>query len=243
MPVSHLLRRRRHRSHRRSALTGACVVVCVAAVLGGAACGVAASRSATVPLVQPGAPGSAARTVSVAQATDLGAIRYTAADVAFMQGMLMHHAQAVEMTSLLRSRTARQDMRQLAARIDASQDDEMRMMREWLTRRGVSVDGGDHAQHGGGSGADRGNPPMRMPGMLSPEQMQTLAAARGAAFDQLFLTGMTAHHEGALQMVADLFATPGAGQESEIYAFASDVEADQRAEIARMRTLLQEMSR
>ena len=84
----------------------------------------AASRSAAVPLVQPGAPGSAARTVSVAQATDLGAIRFTAADVAFMQGMLMHHAQAVEMTSLLRSRTARQEMRQLAARIDASQDDE-----------------------------------------------------------------------------------------------------------------------
>lgn len=175
-------------------------------------------------LVQPGAPGEPARTVSAAEAVGPAA-KVSDADVRFMQDMLVHHAQAVEMTTLLRTRTARDDMRLLAGRIEASQDDEMAFMRRWLETRGLDVPGA-HAAH------DHGAAPM--PGMLSPQEMERLAAVRGPAFDRLFLEGMIKHHAGALEMVARLFATPGAAQETEIFGFASDVDADQRIEIARM---------
>jgi uncharacterized protein (DUF305 family) len=158
---------------------------------------------------------------------------FTAADVRFMQGMIGHHAQAIEMVDLLKSRTNSDDMRKLAQRIELSQNDEMRMMRDWLQARGQQVPG-EHAHH---------DPAMRMPGMLTPEEMATLAAAKGEAFDRLFLEGMIRHHEGALVMVRELFATPGAGQESEIYTFASDVDADQRMEIARMVAMLKELEK
>lgn len=148
-----------------------------------------------------------------------------------MQGMITHHAQAVEMTTLLRTRTARADMRLLAGRIEASQEDEMAFMRRWLEVRGRAAPDA-HAQH-----EHRGIP---MPGMLSAEEMARLAASAGPGFDRLFLDGMIKHHAGALAMVADLFATQGAGQDTEIFAFASDVDADQRIEIARMQSMLTE---
>ena len=161
------------------------------------------------------------------------ATQHTPADVKFMQGMIQHHAQAVQMVALVPQRTQRQDLKLLAMRIDVSQTDEMEMMRLWLRDRGEAVpDTGAHAGHGahGGHGL--------MPGMLSPEEMEALARATGAEFDRLFLEGMIKHHEGALAMVEELFATPGAGQETAIFSFASDVDADQRAEIDRMRKLL-----
>jgi uncharacterized protein (DUF305 family) len=151
-----------------------------------------------------------------------------------MQGMIGHHQQAIDMTGLLSTRTARDDMRKLALRIEVSQSDEIRMMQRWLEARGQEVPS-LHALHAHGA--------TLMPGMLTQQEMDRLAAANGAEFDRLFLEGMIKHHGGALTMVKDLFATPGAGQESEIFAFASDVDADQRMEIERMAAMLKERQR
>jgi uncharacterized protein (DUF305 family) len=186
------------------------------------------------PIVQPGAPGEPTREIGVAEAIDLSGVRHTPADVAFMQGMLGHHAQAVEMTALVPARTDNDRIRALALRIGISQADEIVMMREWLSRRGEPVPDA-HAHHGHDA-------PL-MPGMLTAGEMRQLADARGTAFDRLFLEGMIRHHQGALTMVDTLMATPGAGQESEIFAFVSDVDADQRMEIGRMRAMLREIAR
>jgi uncharacterized protein (DUF305 family) len=180
-------------------------------------------------IVQPGAPGQATRVISEEKATDLSRVQFTAADVRFMQGMIGHHAQALEMAALLPDRTSRDDMRLLAKRIDVSQADEIQMMQRWLEARGQEVPG-LHAHHAPGA-------PL-MPGMLTAAEMSRLADARADAFDRLFLELMIKHHEGALTMVKELYAGAGAGQESEIYAFASDVNADQRMEIDRMRGML-----
>ena len=146
-----------------------------------------------------------------------------------MQGMMGHHAQALEMTALLSTRTARDDMRLLARRMDESQADEIKLMREWLEERGAAVPDA-HAHHAPGAAP--------MPGMLTAAEMARLADATGPAFDRLFLELMIKHHEGALTMVNALFATEGAGQEPAIFAFASDVYADQQIEIDRMRGML-----
>lgn len=182
-------------------------------------------------IVQPGAPGQPTREIVASEATDTSGVRHTAADVRFMQGMIGHHAQALEMTALLPSRTTRADLRALARRIEASQSDEMAMMNGWLTERGEALPD-PHAHHAHGA---------LMPGMLTAGEMQRLRDARGAAFERLFLEGMIRHHDGALTMVRELFATPGAGQEPELFAFASDVEADQAMEIRRMRALVKEL--
>jgi uncharacterized protein (DUF305 family) len=186
------------------------------------------------PLVQPGAPGEGSRTLTARQAVDLSRVRHTPADVRFMQGMLGHHAQAIEMTELLRTRTDREDMRLMARRIELSQADEITMMRRWLQRRGEQVPA-EHAHHAPGA--------TLMPGMLSAEEMGRLSAATGVTFDRLFLELMIKHHDGALTMVQDLFASPGAGQEAEIFTFASDVDADQRIEIDRMSAMLSELQK
>ena len=192
----------------------------------------AGCRSAAGPaLVQPGAPGQDSRRVTAEQAAELSRVQHTAADVRFMQGMIAHHAQAVEMTALVEARTTSDDMRLLARRIALSQEDEIRMMREWLQRRGQQGPG-EHAQHM--------HPGGLMPGMATPEDMARLAAAEGRDFDRLFLELMIRHHAGALTMVEELFATPGAGQEGDVFAFASDVDADQRMEIDRMGAMLKE---
>jgi uncharacterized protein (DUF305 family) len=204
-------------------------------VLGVAA---ASCRSAALdqsaPVVQPGAPGQSSRIVTAGELAADRRPAFTAADVRFMQGMIGHHAQALEMTALLETRSASANMRKLAKRIDVSQADEITMMQEWLTARGQALPD-PHAHHASGA--------TLMPGMLSTGEMARLAAATGPAFDRLFLEFMIRHHDGALVMVRELFATPGAGQESEIYAFASDVDADQRMEIDRMRGMLKELQK
>jgi len=167
--------------------------------------------------------------------------RYTAADVRFMQGMIGHHAQALAMTALIPDRTTRQDMRLLGQRIEVSQRDEIAMMRQWLKDRHQQVPAGE-AQH---AAADHAMtmPGMMMsdtlmPGMLTAEQLAELAKAKGDDFNKLFLKDMIRHHEGALAMVASLLGTTGSGQEAEVFRFASEVDSDQRAEIARMNSLL-----
>lgn len=179
-------------------------------------------------LIQPGAPGQASKPIGAAQATDLSKVQYTAGDVKFMQGMIGHHAQAVEMVALLKARTSWEDMRKLGLRIEVSQEDEIKMMQTWLRARGQALPD-PHAHHTGGG---------LMPGMLTLEEMAKLGAAKGAEFDRLFLEGMIKHHGGAITMVDELFATPGAGQDGDIYAFASDVVADQRMEMDRMGAML-----
>ena len=177
------------------------------------------------PLLQGGAPGEPNRNITVEEATDLSGIQHTPADVAFMQGMIGHHAQALEMTALLYERSTWQDIRMLAQRIDVSQADEINMMQDWLVVRDEGM--AEHHAHG----------TMLMPGMLTPDQMAELAAATESDFDRLFLEYMIMHHHGAVVMVEDLFASPGAAQESQIFNFASDVIADQSMEITRMRRM------
>jgi len=190
------------------------------------------SRGTSGPqIVQPGAPGQVTRVITADAAVALSPIEYTAADVQFMQGMIGHHAQAVELTDLLATRTESEDMRKLAQRIAVSQTDEIKMMEEWLKRRGEPLPD-PHAHHHGGK---------LMPGMLTADEMSRLAEAKGESFDRLFLEFMIKHHEGALAMVQQLFATAGAGQEPEMFAFANDVDADQRSEIDRMRIMLDKL--
>jgi len=183
------------------------------------------------PLVQPGAPGEPVRAITAEKATDLSRVEHTPADVKFMQGMIGHHAQAIEMVALLRTRTQRRDVQLLGQRIDLSQADEIKMMQEWLRGRGQPLPD-PHAHHAAGA--------TLMPGMLTAVEMGRLAEANAARFDRLFLEFMIKHHIGALTMVDELFATAGAAQESEIFAFASDVVADQRIEIDRMGAMLKE---
>lgn len=182
-----------------------------------------------VSIVQPGAPGESTRVIAADRAVDLSQIQFIGADIKFMQGMIGHHTQAVEMVALVPARTTREDIRTLARRIDLSQQDEITMMQGWLSSRGqlVPAPGAMHV-HGA----------TLMPGMLTAEEMTELAEAKGVEFERLFLLGMIKHHSGALAMVQELFSSPGAGQEVEIFAFASDVESDQRMEIDRMGAML-----
>ena len=209
-------------------------------VLCASACG-SATVARTPAVIQPGPPGQSSRVVGADAAQQIPAA--TAADITFMQGMIHHHAQALDMTDLLERRSQDPDMKKLGLRIHVSQTDEIKMMQHWLEVRGQEApDPRAHhmADMPGMEGMDHS---VMMPGMLSPDEMKRLAAAKGPEFDRLFLEGMIKHHGGALVMVQALFATPGAGQQSEIFAFASDVEADQKMEIERMGVMLKERTK
>ena len=156
------------------------------------------------------------------------------ADVRFMQQMIGHHAQALTMAAMAPTHGAGEKLLRLAEKIDISQRDEIGMMEQWLRDRKQEVPSRDdaHAMHA---------PGMSMPGMLTPEELARLDAARGREFERLFLTFMIRHHEGALQMVDELFASPGAAQDSDIFRFVTDVSADQLDEIDQMQYLLDTM--
>lgn len=197
-------------------------------------------------IVQPGAPGTANKTLSKEAAKASEAPKTPSrADVDFMQGMIMHHNQAVEMTELLKTRTKDPAIMELGKKIDVSQTDEMRWMKQWLTDRGFPISADPMA------GMDMKGMDMKdmkgmdmsmpmMPGMLTAGQMDALRKSTGPMFDHLFLTGMIQHHSGALQMVKDLFANPGAGQDPQLFDFATDVDNTQQAEIDIMRHMLKE---
>jgi uncharacterized protein (DUF305 family) len=198
----------------------------------------------TPPIFQPGAPGTAARTITAAESVALSRTTFTAADVRFMQHMLLHHAQAVEMVALLETRGSDPTVALLGQRIALSQDAEMALMREWLEARGQplamampDVNAG-HAGHGAQAGHTMDPNVAVMPGMLSPAQIQALASASGPAFDRLFLQGMIQHHQGAIDMVGDLMAEPNSAEDPLLSDFAASVIADQSAEILRMQSLL-----
>lgn len=161
---------------------------------------------------------------------------YSAADVHFMSGMIPHHAQAVVIAGWAATHGARADVRILAERIVVAQRDEIALMRNWLRERGEAVPAAD-ATHlrmtMNGMEHD-----MLMPGMLSADELARLDRARGSEFDRLFLTYMIRHHEGAITMVDQLFASHGAAQDEDVFRFASDVYADQTTEVDRMLTML-----
>jgi uncharacterized protein (DUF305 family) len=171
---------------------------------------------------------------------------YTAADVQFMQGMIGHHAQAIVMAAMCPSHGASAQLMVFCRKVSLSQKDEIELMQNWLRERGEAVPDTAASAHHAMDMNDMdmkdmpmGDHEMLMPGMLTHEQLMQLDAARGTAFDRLFLTFMIQHHEGALTMVATLFDSPGAGQTPEIFGYATGVDADQRAEIARMQGMLQ----
>ena len=155
-----------------------------------------------------------------------------------MQGMIMHHGQAVEMTALIASHSTNKDLRLLGDRISHSQADEMRFMKRWLITRGAPTE--MQMDMGGMEGMDMSDH-MLMPGMLTPKQMEALRKSNGREFDRLFLEGMIQHHGGALTMVKDLYDSGGAGQDAELFTFATDVDSGQRAEIRIMQSILDKL--
>jgi uncharacterized protein (DUF305 family) len=185
-------------------------------------------------VVQPGAPGQPTRTLPLSTRGTLPP--RSPKDVEFMQGMIMHHAQAVEMTALIESHTTNKNLRTLGARISHSQSEEIKFMKRWLETRGEPTSIAMPEM----PGMDMSKHPMLMPGMLTEKQMDALKKSKGEEFDHLFLTGMIQHHNGALIMVKDLFDTAGAGQDAELFNFATDVDSGQRAEIRIMQTMLGE---
>ena len=190
------------------------------------------AEPATPVVVQPGAPGQPTRTLPPSTRATLPP--YSPADVQFMQHMIMHHAQAVEMTALIESHTQNARLRSLGERISRSQSDEINFMKRWLATRGEPVSPPMPEM----PGMDMSSHQMLMPGMLTPKQMDALRKAKGKKFDELFLKGMIQHHNGALSMVKDMFNSAGAGQDAELFNFATDVDSGQRAEIKAMENLL-----
>jgi uncharacterized protein (DUF305 family) len=183
-------------------------------------------------VVQLASPGQPNRVLSDEEAAELEAPEYTDADVAFVQAMIPHHAQALEMTELVAERTSREDIPLLAERIDVSQRDEIALLERWLTDRGEQTPE-SHSHHGSME---------LMPGMLTDEQLAQLENAYGAEFDQLFLQFMIYHHGGAVVMVSDLLSGGEGGQEPEVFQLAQHIDSDQQIEIARMNTLLRQMA-
>ena len=199
-------------------------------------------------IVQPGAPGQ--KTIKLSRDMKGTLPPVTEKDREFMRGMIHHHAQAVEMVDLLRTRTKNEELLRFGERIAQSQASEMEFMERWLEMRSVKkpakmqhkMADGEHKQHKDMKSkdmkGDHSGHQMLMPGMLTPKEMKALAAARDDEFDYLFLVGMIKHHEGALVMVDDLFSTPGAGQDAEMFTFATDVDSSQRVEIRLMQEML-----
>ena len=219
--------------HWQQSWSAPAVFALAAALAAGQAC---AQDGAGAPVVvQPGAPGSPTKTLPPSTRPTLPPLAQ--ADVNFMQGMIMHHSQAVEMTALIPSHTDNPEVHSLGAKISSSQSAEIRFMQQWLAARGQATS----MEMPGMPGMNMSGKPMApMPGMLTPAQMEALRNARGAEFDRLFLTGMIQHHGGALTMVKDLFNQPGAGQDADIFNFATDADNTQRAEIKIMQNMLEE---
>ena len=214
------------------------------ALLGASAC------AQQPPLIQPGAPGQESRTLEGRDAARIADNRYSAADVDFMQKMIHHHGQAVEMASLVQGRTSSPAIVELAGRINASQADEIAFMQTWLRERGehapapTATMADAHAGHAvaGHTAAGHGADHSDMVGMATAAQLTQLKASSRVAFEREFLELMIAHHEGAVTMVTKLLAEPGSAYDPVLYRFTSDVTNEQQAEIKRMTALLRGLS-
>jgi uncharacterized protein (DUF305 family) len=198
-------------------------------------CVIAGPAQQSAPIVQPGAPGQPGKFLTEATVRTPPKAPF-GADVEFMQGMIMHHQQAVDMVALLHTHGKSPALKSFGEKISISQSDEIGFMMRWLEARGKPTT--MKMDHSHMSASEMKNMNMLMPGMLTPEQMAALAKARGAQFDLLFLTGMIQHHGGALSMVDELFSKPGAGQDPVLFDFATDIDNTQNAEIKIMRGML-----
>jgi uncharacterized protein (DUF305 family) len=196
------------------------------------------ARSTGVTLAAGSGVVGAGSTGAIAQA-EASARAYAPADVEFMQGMVPHHAQAVIMARWAVARTSRHDLRVLSERIAIAQTDEIRMMRRWLAERGQAVPDSMATRHVMKMSGTTHE--MLMPGMLTDAQMAALDKARGVEFDRLFLTGMIAHHRGAIEMVRTLLSHGDAGHDDTVFRFAADVESDQTTEIHKMLLILESL--
>jgi uncharacterized protein (DUF305 family) len=216
---------------------GAAALLAAVVVTGCRSAGGGAARTET----QPAAAGRSDVSAAAATGGDSARARHTAADIRFMTDMIAHHAQAIIMARWAATHGASSSIRTLAGRVVNAQQDEIAIMQQWLRDRGLPVpemrlDGirvkmvvnGMEHEH-------------RMPGMLTDEQMTQLDAARGAEFDRLFLTFMIQHHRGAVSMVKELIASPGAAQDDAVFKIASDINVDQTTEIDRMQKMLAAM--
>ncbi len=205
-----------------------------------------AAHAQDVPIVQPGAPGQAVKSLSATEAVEIAKNTFSEDDVAFMTNMIPHHTQAVELANLVEGRTNTPDLVEISGRIKASQADEIEFMRNWLKERGQSAPGatgghGAHAGHGGAGHVMTEEMMLRM-GMASQDQLAQLAAAKGTAFDKLFYELMIRHHEGAVTMVEDLHDLPGSAYDPVLFEFTNDIVSDQTKEIERMNGLLTGLS-
>lgn len=183
-------------------------------------------------IVKPGAPGKPTEQLTPEQAVALASTTFTPGDVMFMQGMIPHHQQALEMAALVKDRTNLEEIVSIAGRIEGSQKDEIAFMTNWLTEKGqpLAMEGMGHAAH------------MDMMGMATPDQMARLAASRGTNFDRLFLELMVRHHEGAIDMVDDLIRQPGTASDPVFLEFTDEIKNDQNTEIERMNAILASLS-
>lgn len=193
-----------------------------------------ASVAQDVPIIQPGAPGESARELTAEEAVEIANISYSPADALFMQDMIPHHNQAVQMSALVADRTNRPELVDLSGRIDVSQADEIEFMQQWLSERGEDVP--DPTAH------EAMHTTHKMAGMASPEQMAELATLKSTDFDRLFLKLMIPHHEGAVKMVEELMEQPGSAYDPVLFEFTTDITNDQTAEIERMNALLVSLS-
>ena len=225
---------RPHGLSRKRRFASAQALVLAGSLFAAAGARSSAQQPAGPVVVQPGAPGKPSRKLPPSTTAKLPP--ESQKDVEFMQGMIMHHAQAVEMTALIPTHTQNKELRTLGARISSSQTDEIKFMKRWLAARGQPVAMPMQAM------GMTNHPMPLMPGMLTPEQMDALGKAKDAEFDHLFLAGMIQHHNGALTMVKDLFDTAGAGQDAELFNFATDVDSGQRAEIRIMQGMLEKQT-
>lgn len=220
--------------HIRTSL--ACLGLGLAAAFASACASSAPKAPAATPAAAPAAAPAKAGSAIHQTPPGLGQFPYSDADVNFMSGMIPHHAQAVIMARWAPTHGARQDVAILCERILVAQSDEIAMMQQWLRDRGQEVPDATSTRHKMKmNGVEH---MMLMPGMMSDEQMAALDKARGPEFDRLFLEGMIRHHQGAIDMVDELFKSYGAAQDETIYKFASDVYADQSIEIDRMHEML-----
>ncbi|WP_220451189.1 DUF305 domain-containing protein [Nocardioides dongkuii] len=190
----------------------------------------AAVPEADVPQVQPGGPGEPATTLAPDEV--LAPPPWNHDDVSYLQMMIPHHGQALDLTELAETRAADPRVRSLAGRIEAAQGPEIWVMAGWLAERRIDVPSPqedphdyDHSEHG--------HHPMV--GLLSDEELAELAAASGTAFDRLFLEGMVRHHRGAVEMADDVLAT---GIDPRVAEIAADVRVGQGVEIDRMQRIL-----
>ena len=192
-----------------------------------------ASVNAEVPILQPGAPGDPTKELDPETAIAIADSSYTAGDVEFLKGMIVHHYQAFLMSEMAPSRTNNQTILDLAGRIDASQIDEIDFMENWLAERGKSIPDPTlmgHSHH------------HKMMGMATPEQMNKLEASNSTDFDRLYLNLMIRHHDGAIDMVDRLNEFPGSAYDPQLYEFVTDLENDQAVEIERMNGILISLS-